>query len=152
MFKFFKKIFFKNKRIVNITQRILIHENVKKNASAYYFYQLRDGEKPEDIALKVYKNQDLFYIVMMMNDICSPMDWCMSQNELKEYIEQKYENPDAIHHFENEEGEIINENMLANPITNKEVEERLNEEKRKIKILKPEYINEFQKQMQESLR
>lgn len=48
---------------------------------------------------------------------------------------------DAVHHYENAQGKYVNKNVLgATPITNEEYEFFLNDNKSKIKVIRPTYI------------
>ena len=81
-------------------------------------------------------------------------DWPMTVPNFLRYINDKYDNPDNIHHYEvaqtsgNTTTKINvgsnNDNYpSAAAITNREYEESLQDEKRKIRLLDQRYISLF---------
>jgi len=121
--------------------------SVIQNIAFYDEYDIVDGETPEIIADKAYDNPSLHWIVMMANNIVDPiLDWPMTQNQLIKYSEDKYDNIYAIHHYEDDNGNIVNSGF---PVSNIQYEEALNEEKRRIKIVRkeivPDIVDEFTK-------
>lgn len=81
------------KLVTNILFRFEMEEQFKNNSLAYYFYNVNDGEKPEDIAYKVYGSSERHWIILMMNNIIDPLSqWPLDYRTLVEYIIDKYEN------------------------------------------------------------
>lgn len=104
----------------NIFLRAVFTDELKNNYSLYDEYDIIDGETPEIVAHKVYGNSNLHWIILLLNDIVDPRyEWIISQNNLLEYVKSKYgENSvNAIHHYENSSGEIVNGNIIANAST-----------------------------------
>jgi hypothetical protein len=128
--------------VKNIFLRLSISEELKNNYSLYDEYDILDGETPEILADKMYGGSNFHWIILHMNDILDPrFDWPLTSFQLKKYCEGKYDNIDAIHHYENADGQWVNSNYpLATPISNFAYEEVLNEQKRRIKLLKPQYV------------
>lgn len=121
--------------------------SVIQNIAFYDEYDIADGETPEIIADRAYDNPALHWIIMMANNIVDPiLDWPMTQNQLIKYSEDKYDNIYAIHHYEDDNGNIVNSGF---PVSNIQYEEALNEEKRRIKIVRkeivPDIVDEFTK-------
>ena len=76
--------------------------------------------------------------------------------EFEKYIEEKYTNPDGIHHYEITQSSgkttsLDNSHLItvnsdasgASAVSNRTYEDRINENKRLIKILKPIYLDEY---------
>ena len=79
-------------------------------------------------------------------------DWPLTERNLRAYVNEKYSDPNANHHYEiaqesgNTEIKIkveLADHPSATPITNMEHERYLNDERKNIKILKKVYIDAF---------
>lgn len=104
----------------NIFLRAVFTNELKDNYSLYDEYDIVDGETPEIVAHKVYGNSNLHWIILLLNDIIDPRyDWIISQNNLLEYVKAKYgvDSVNAIHHYEDASGNIVNGNVIANAAT-----------------------------------
>jgi len=131
----------------DIFRRSAFINDVIKNVAFYDEYDISDGETPEIVADQAYGNSRYHWIIMMANDIIDPvLDWPMTQNQLVKYSQDKYENIYGVHHYENDDGYETNSGY---PVSNLEYEERINETKRRIKIVRreiiPDIIAEFSK-------
>jgi hypothetical protein len=63
----------------------------ERSNKCYLDYIVRDGEKPEHIANRIYKRSDYHWIVIMSNRIYNPyFDWPLSVSELDDYVAKKY--------------------------------------------------------------
>jgi hypothetical protein len=126
----------------NIFLRIVINDSIKNNFSLFDEYDIVEGETPEIVADRFYRNPQYHWLILHMNDILDPRyDWPLTTNNLVKYCEGKYTNIYATHHYENENGDQVNSNYPnATAISNYTYEDRINESKRRIKILKPQYV------------
>jgi hypothetical protein len=71
----------------------------------------------------------------------------MSTYNLTKYCQNKYTNINAAHHYINSDGFIVNSTETgATPVSNFAYEEQLNENKRRIKILKSIYVDSLVKE------
>ena len=139
----------------NLLRRIDIRSKVKDNSILYDTYDVKEGEMPEHIAHKLYGNSELHWIVLMVNNITDLYrDWPMPVPNFLRFLNDKYDNPDGIHHYEITQtsgNTTIKVNVGANndnypsatPITNREYEESLQDEKRKIRLLDQRYVQLF---------
>ena len=51
--------------------------------------------------LKLYGDPQLHWIIMLVNDITDRYHgWPLSERQFNEFINEKYSNPDGIHHYE----------------------------------------------------
>lgn len=92
----------------NLTVRSKFLSNVVTNASLYDEYDIVDGETPETTASKFYGDAGLHWIILQSNDILDPrFGWPLSPFDLKKYAEGKYNNINAVHHYEDSGGNII---------------------------------------------
>lgn len=82
----------KEKIAVNITTRLRIVDYVKRYKSNFDRYVIKDGERPDTLAHKLYDRADLHWIFFLANDMLNPyLSWPMSQSDLTRYIDEKYE-------------------------------------------------------------
>ena len=91
----------------------------------------------------------------MVNDITDRYhQWPQNQNQFLAYINDKYSNVDATHHYEISQvsgdttikidiGTDNTEHSGASVVTNYEYEEDLQDKKRKIRLLDPRYLGAF---------
>lgn len=157
-FSKFPSLQYGDKQIIDITRRVALLNKVSDNASVLYKYSLRDDERPEDVARRVYDDENLYYIILVINNIVNVnTQWLMNENDLLSYVSRKYGegNENEIHHHETTEdselgaGVWVNQTELfTTPISNYEYEFQLNEEKRDIKLLRTRYVREFINQYQ----
>ena len=132
----------------NILRRVAVREKVRTNTLLYDTYDVKEGESPESLADRLYGNTELHWVVLMVNNITDRYhDWPLSTPQFLDMIDEKYDNVDAIHHYEI--------TPSATPITNYEFElERQNTISR-IRLLDPAYISrfveEFESLMKESI-
>jgi hypothetical protein len=97
-FKYFPKINYKfeengkfTKQIVDLTAVPKIVENLKDKDGIFVDYIVKDGERPEHIAKRVYGREDLHWIILLSNQIVNPyFDWPLSNFQLDRYIEDQY--------------------------------------------------------------
>lgn len=79
------------KTVTNIFANIRFIKEALSNSDMYYFYDVKDGEKPEDIAAKMYNDVEKHWIILLANGVVDPQyDWIMGQNAFENYINKKY--------------------------------------------------------------
>ena len=155
------------KFVTNLLKRVAIRSKVKTNVLVFDTYDVRSGETPEEIADKLYDDPELHWVVLMMNDITDRYhQWPLNENQFLAYINDKYDNIDATHHYEIAQtsgdttikiniGTDNTEHSGATAVTNYEYEVAQEDKKRKIRLLDPEYIDafvtEYQKLIAESV-
>ena len=91
--------------VTNIVKRYGILRNILGNASSYILYEVEDGETPELLAEKVYKDIGAGWIILYTNQILDPQfDWPLSDENFRKYIVEKYGSianaASTIHHYE----------------------------------------------------
>ena len=150
------------KVVTNLLRRVAIRTKVKNNVMLYDTYDVKNGETPESIADKLYDAPLLHWVVLMVNDITDRYhQWPMMEQQFNAYVNEKYDNPDGIHHYEisQESGDTTtkievyaNEALYtgdtdfyssATAITNREYEESEQDKKRQIRLLDPRFIDQF---------
>tara|TARA_B110000459_G_scaffold185019_1_gene215297 strand:+ start:268 stop:792 length:525 start_codon:yes stop_codon:yes gene_type:complete len=153
-------------QMTDITRRARISHNSIIYKASYDYYDVLDTQKPEDIAYDYYGDANLHWIILMVNNINDVYtDWPMSVTRLERYTKSKYDNVDAIHHYEiyQESGdttvtiELPNDVAQTIPadataITNAEYEEAEVEKKRRIKLIRPEYVDTIREEFRKSIK
>jgi hypothetical protein len=139
----------------DITANVRVVKAVLDSITLYDEYDVIDGETPEIVSEKVYGSPEYHWAVMIANlrfDYIN--DWLLPYDRLVEYCKDKYGETglNEIHHYEDENGYVVNDDYpLATPIDNITYEERINESKRRIKIvsktLLQQMVNDFDKIM-----
>lgn len=116
---------------------------------------MKDGETPEIVAEKVYGNPEYHWIIMLVNERFDYLaDYPLTYDALLKYVEDKYGagNENATHHYINTDGYIVDSSQAgATPVSNLQYEERVNENKRRIKIVSPNLIATVLNQFSEIL-
>jgi len=144
--------------VKDITIKLGVLDHLKNVVSVYENYIIENGDTPEIVAHKFYDDAELHWIILMMNDIIDPLfDWPLDIKAFDAYVTANYGagNEHKPHHYEDNGLVIyyvppdINNpyvNLPANLtlVTNRMHEERINEEKRKIKILDKQYIADIE--------
>lgn len=132
--------------VTDIFRRTDFIASAINNIAFYETYTIMDGETPEIVADKFYGNTLYHWIILMANNIIDPLlDWPMTTHQLQKYVEAKYENPYGVHHYEDEYNVTVDTSDY--PVSNYEYEDKLNESKRNIKVIRKELVadivNEF---------
>ena len=154
------------KLFTHLLKRVKINDLVKDNILLYDFYQVKPGEKPEDVAFDFYGSAELHWLVLYANNIVDRYhQWPMSVRAFEEYLFEKYENPLATHHFEisQKSGDTtvkINIGLdstghsgdTVSAVTNREYEENLQTEYSKIRLVRKEFVNQIRKELRNLLQ
>ena len=85
----------------NMLKRVGLRTKVRTNTLLYDTYDVKEGERPEDIAFKLYGDAEYHWVVLFANNITDRYhDWPMSTPQFLEFINEKYADPNALHHYE----------------------------------------------------
>ena len=155
------------KLVTNLLKRVAIRSKVKSNAMLYDTYDVKNGETPESIAHKLYGDSELHWVILLLNNVTDRFhDWPMSEAQFIQFVNDKYDNVDGIHHYEipqssGDTSKKINigtsnaDYPTATAITNYEHEQEEQDKKRKIRLLDPSFVpsfvGEFKSLMKESI-
>jgi len=124
------------KRVTDITANVRFRRDLLSNITLYDEYDIKEGETPEIIAEKFYKNANYHWIVMLANDRFDyRSDFPLTHIALQDYIASKYDDPDGVHHYEDSNGVQVDSDAAgAVSVSNRQYEDKINESKRRIKI------------------
>lgn len=156
-------------QVTDIFRRVKIRDKIASNVSLFDKYDVHEGEKPEDVAYKAYGDADYFWVITLMNNIVNRYyDWPLPEYEFQQFVADKYTNPDGIHHYEitqssgkqRGEGpadyshklEVNSDTVGAQSVSNIEYERRLQDQKRQIRILLPQYLPTFENEFIDLIR
>mgnify|MGYP002883506947 FL=1 len=148
------------KLLPNILKRVKLRAAIKSGVFLFDKYDVPMGDKPEDVAFKFYGDAELHWVILMTNNVTDRYYQCpMTQPQFQEFLEDKYDNPDGIHHYEitrtsgrttsNGPGdyshlvECNSDEDGAVSVSNRDYEERLQDQYRQIRLLDPKYITAF---------
>ena len=145
------------KPVTDLMIRVKVRDKVLNEISLYNTYDVKNGETPENIAFKHFGDPALHWVILLTNNITDRYyDWPLSEQAFEDYVKDKYSNPDGIHHYEITQSsgktesldyshlvEVNSDTSGASSVSNREYEQRLQDNKRLIKILKPEFLSEF---------
>ena len=74
----------------NIIRRVAFSDEIN-NSAAFIEYSVKDGERPEHIANRVYGDSNHHWIILLTNNIVDPYHgWCKSQTTMEQYIQKRY--------------------------------------------------------------
>ena len=159
-------------QVKNIFRRAVVREDVFDSYVQFEKYSVEGDDRPDNVASKIYGDPALDWVVLTTNNIIHVRDeWPMSQGDLNNYLANRYSAQELayIHHYETlkildsfgnliqpegievEEGYSVTfvdrgvsktESRLKS-FTYLEHEIDLNDKKREIDILLPEYVEIF---------
>ena len=158
--------------VKNIFKRAVLRNDVFDEVTAYTKYSEEGDERTDQVAFDFYQDPNLDWVVLTTNNIVHVRDeWPMGNQDFLTYLNGKYtaEELANIHHYETDvlrdsRGRLIHPKGLTVPsnysisfldngvlrteskitsFTFLEHETNLNDDKRQINILKPEYLTVF---------
>jgi len=127
------KITYNGTEVMDIFKRFNFIEKFKNNVKFYLDYDIMEGETPEIVSDKFYGTPDYWWLLCVFNQIHDAYyDWYMSQYQIEEWAKKlvpTYEDDYPTYYAK-----------IQELIT-------LNETHRKIRILKPRYIDIVEKNL-----
>jgi len=156
------------KLLPNILKRVKLRAGIRSGMFLFDSYDVVAGERPEDIAFKYYGDPELHWVILMTNNITDRYyQWPLKQPELEAHLEDKYGagNEDDVHHYEIPQSsgptssrdfshmvECNADEDNVSIISNREYEERKQDEYRQIRILDKRYIETFVEEFETLIR
>ena len=139
-------------QIQDITTRVVVRKWIQDRGSLFSKYRVQDGDTPEMTAYRLYGQTQYHWIVLLFNEIInSYYGWPLSRRDFEAFVSNKYVDPYGIHHYEitQQSGDTTKKIKVesdvagAVAVTNLEYEATLQEKKRQIKVLQPEFVEQF---------
>ena len=147
------------KLLPDILRRVKLRSGMRSGTFVFDNYDVKDGEKPEDIAFKYYGDAEYHWVILMTNNVTDRYyQWPLSQPQFAEHLTDKYGagSEDAVHHYEKTQdsgptSSRDNSHLVEcneddeNPaiITNRQYEQRQQDGYRSIKLLNKSYLKTF---------
>ena len=151
---------YKYRLVKNIFRRIQVRERLEKYTTYFERVNVPEGATPSSIADELFGDPLLDWVILITNNIVDVYDqWPRTETDLLKYVNETYEDPDAVHHYETKEalynnktfikegievnstwrtvlpdGTTLGEEQSIYPVSNYEHEQFLNEKKRLITI------------------
>lgn len=144
----------------DITTRVINKLNVIDDTSLFYYYTMSESESPESLAETLYGSAYYSWVFLLINNLYDRFyDFPLSTSQFTDYIVNKYGSLSAAQNQFNYyitdpyAGSIqVNQETYENSslpkytLTLYDWELSLNESKRTIRVLSPQYISQFVKQ------
>ena len=147
------------KLLPDILKRVKLRSGLSASRFVFDKYNVKEGEKPEDIAFKYYGDPQYHWVVMMVNNLTDRYyQWPMTQPDFEDFLTDKYGagSEDAVHHYElaqtsgvttsSDEShmlEVNSDTAGASSISNRQFEERTQNDLRQIRLLDEKYLDAF---------
>jgi|AntRauTorcE11897_2_1112592.scaffolds.fasta_scaffold07526_2 hypothetical protein len=133
---------------MDITRRTGFLQSVTSNEALYIDHEIEDGESPIVLADRIYNDSDLYWIIMLFNNVYDiSEDWPLDYSSLETYIARIYDDRNGVHHYESiASGAIVDSDWPEYDkltVTNFEYEVDENDKKRKIKVPAPEAVSQL---------
>lgn len=133
--------------ITNILKRVRMKVDFVKYQSFFAMHTIIDGETPEYLAHEYYGDAELHWVVLYAQQMTNPYyDWPLRYYDLKKFVTKKYgtANINALHHYEDADKFQVDSTAAgAIAVTNFIYEETLNDAKRNINLVRPEFVPEI---------
>jgi len=103
--------------VKDIFRFVDVNEKLIDPASAYQYYYIKDGERPDHVAAKLYKNPDFYWTFFVVNDSLKGgyKDWPLSYQQLQTKIKTDYQ-PYSVLESSPSDNSILN-NFNTSPRT-----------------------------------
>ena len=150
------------KLVPDILRRVKLRTGIRSGMFLFDNYDLKDGERPEDVAFKWFGDPEYHWVILSTNNITDRYyEWPMTQPQFQEFIEDKYgvASIDAIHHYEisqtsgrttsngpNDYSHLVecnSDESGASSVSNRGYEQRLQDKYRQIRLLDKQYLGSF---------
>jgi len=150
------------KLVRNILKRVKMRAATKAGLFLYDKYDVPEGETPESVAFRIYGSADYHWIILMTNNVTDRYyQWPMTQPQFEEFLTDKYGagSEDGIHHYEitqasgrqsgqgaadfSHKVEVNSDEEGAVSVSNRQYEERLQEQYSQIRLLDTRYLVPF---------
>ena len=143
------------KLVTNLLRRVQIKGGLKESGALFDMYDVGGEETPESVSEQFYGDQKYYWIILLFNNVKDRFyDWPLSSEKFETYINDKYADVNAVHHYEvaQESGATtsfdnshliqVNEGTAgATAVTNYEYELREQHKKGRIRLIRREFLD-----------
>ena len=147
------------KLLPDILRRVKIRSGLRSGSFMFDNYDVKDGERPEDIAYKWFGDAEYHWVILMTNNVTDRYyQWPLSQPQFAEHLTDKYGSgsEDATHHYEKSQDSGVTSSRDfshlvecnsddGDPaiISNRQYEQRKQDEYRQIRLLDRRFLKPF---------
>ena len=142
------------KLVTNLLRRVQMKKGLKESAALFDLYDIMGEDTPESVSEQYYGDQQYYWIILLFNDVKDRFyDWPLTAGQFEKYVQDKYSDVNAIHHYEVaqssgstssfDDSHKIQVNSTvsgATSVSNYDYEQRLQDKKSRIKLIKPEFL------------
>ena len=156
-------------QVTDIFRRVKARSKLQDNITLFDKFDVEEGESPETVAYKAYGSADYFWVITLINNVVNRYyDWPLPENAFQQFVADKYSNPDGIHHYEVTQSsgrqtgdgpadyshklEVNSDHPGAQSVSNRQFEERIQDKKRQIRVLSPQYLGAFEEEFTKLIR
>ena len=156
------------KLLPDILRRVKLRAGIRSGTFLFDNYDVKDGEKPEDVAFKWFGDAEYHWVILMTNNITDRYyQWPLSAPQFAEHLTDKYGagNEDAVHHYEKTQDsgptssrdnshlvECNSDDGDPSIISNRDYEYRKQDEYRQIRLLDPRFLDTFVEEFENLIR
>ena len=156
------------KLLPNILKRVKLRSGLRSGSFLFDNYDVKDGERPEDVAFKWFGDARYHWIILMTNNVTDRYyQWPLTQPQFQEHLTDKYGagNEDAVHHYEKTQDsgptssrdnshlvECNSDDGDPSIISNRDYEYRKQDEYRQIRLLDPRFLDTFVEEFESLIR
>ena len=156
------------KLLPHILRRVKLRSGIRSGSFLFDNYDVKDGERPEDVAFKWFGDAEYHWVILMTNNITDRYyEWPLTQPQFQEYMKDKYGagNEDAVHHYEITQTsgptssrdyshmvECNSDETNPTTISNRDYEQRKQDEYRQIRLLDKRYLDTFVEEFDNLIR
>ena len=154
------------KLVTNILKRVKVRDGTKNDVALFDKFQVTAGDSPEIVSHRLYGSVDYYWTILLMNNIRDRFyEWPLSKQQFNQYVEAKYTNPQAVHHYEIAQSsgpsssldyshlvEVNSDTTGATAVSNYEFERRKQDNLSLIKVLKPNFLSPFVEEFAKLMR
>lgn len=148
--------------IRDITRSVVVNQDFFDDKYAFYDYTIGDAERPDHVAFSQYGSTSIAWIILVTNKIYDLWrQWPLSDRILNDFIVSKYGSisnaSSIVHEYRTVQDNIVVDEFTKNSlpsdavrtITKLDFERELNERKRFIRLVQPQFIPELKKEIEE---
>ena len=168
-------------RVKNLFKRTKVNDTIFGDLTNFTKYKIIGNERPDQVAFKIYGDSNLDWLVMLTNNILTYQDeWPLQDNAFYNYLLAKYGTEEKlieVHHYETQEVKsslgvtivpkglevpsnysvtfyddgAMKTESLVDTITNYEYEQKIQDDRRNIFLLRRQYLSLALETMEEVL-
>ena len=168
-------------RVKNLFKRTKVNDTIFGDLTNFTKYKIIGNERPDQVAYKIYGDSNLDWLVMLTNNILTYQDeWPLQDNAFYNYLLAKYGTEEKlieVHHYETQEVKsslgvtivpkglevpsnysvtfyddgAMKTESLVDTITNYEYEQKIQDDRRNIFLLKRQFLSLALETMEEVL-